>query len=277
MASQSAEKEAKKEYFLISLPFHWCFPQSIGLQRRLCCPWVLDCCPEEAWVISRNHWLIQHPLLTIVACRMYWHSFREACPFALLLFPPIFSQTHHAGLSAAPVQGCSLSLCEAAGTSCGAIFCALPLPSAVPCPALPPPSLLPVLGAGEMGWARWGHGGFEKRWVQLSPGGVPCPCWQLPSSASVENLVLYEGQSATSEPRECGSHVFSLCLDQSSSCTVDKICALSPWLLRKPFLVLSGRKKTMAACSSLLRLWLTQLSCFPLFLCCESQHMCGHS
>lgn len=90
-------------------------------------------------------------------------------------------------------------------------FPCLPLPSPLPCPALPP-----TLGSGEMGWGKQGYGGFENCWVLW---GLALPWRSSLSLLAAAQLtpcrksVLCEGQSAAGEHRECGSHVFSLCLD----------------------------------------------------------------
>lgn len=144
-------------------------------------------------MISRNHWLIQHPLLPIVGCGIFWRSVRETCPFALpFVSPPDlpFSvQTHHVGLTAAPAQRRSHPLCEAARASRGATFHVchfLHLFLALHC--------LP-----HWGLVRWGgasrvtvglrNAGCCGVWHCLE--GVPCPCWQLPSSPHVENQLFF--------------------------------------------------------------------------------------
>lgn len=147
--------------------------------------------------MSRNHWLIQRPLVTIVACGIHWQSIREACPFALLFVSPHFQPRPTMWVcQQLLLKGHSYPLCESDGGSCGATFHALPLPSLLPCPAVLPPSLLPHWGlvrwggpsGATVGLRSTGCCGFEV-WNCLE--GVPCPCWQLPSSPREEHQLFF--------------------------------------------------------------------------------------
>lgn len=237
MASQSAEKETKKEHLLIFLPFHWCFPQSVHWSPEVALlslgPWLFSwrSLGDEQKSLAHSASSCHHCCLwDTLAVRL---GNLSLCP--ALCFPPFSAQTHHVGLSAAPAQG---SLSSPMWVWWGLLWSHFPcsatsFTSSLPCTAASFPAS--TLGSGEMGWAKWSHGGFEKHWVLW--------VWslELPWGSSLSLLaaaqftlwrtsaVLCEGQSAASEYRECGSHVFSLCLEfllyiRKNMCTLTLTC-----------------------------------------------------